>query len=327
MSKNIGELSEYYTLLKITKDKRINILSNNGHSVDCSIENMFFGNSEKSFSWLTEEELDQSIIDFQLAIESLRKKEPLVLTDLAKKIIDECPKTGKKADLSLKLNYKNIHDEVKQGFSVKSFLGANPTLLNASSHTRLKYKIKNIEFDKIKNIKEPKELIQFILNNDGEILFESFDSSVFCENLEFIDSNLPLYIAKLLIENYRNVKSVQNLSAISSEVFKDTKLRQVNRKVSELLYQCMAGMSPSKKIEESGNLEGGLIILDNNYAVHSFSSYSEQSVVKLKRKLLEHSYFESASTSRHDYGYAFTEGESIYMKLVLQVRLMKFTNK
>lgn len=124
----------------------------------------------------------------------------------------------------------------------------------------------------------------------------------------------------MLIQNYCS-KSSLALNKLSLQVFSDKKLQQVNRKLSELLYQCMAGMSPSKNIEEEDNMEGGLIIVKKDFSIHSFSSYSGQSVVKLKRKLLEHSFFESPSTSRWKYGFAYEQDGKVFFDLVAQIRL------
>jgi hypothetical protein len=47
---NKGELGEYYALLSITKEKRIQLLSSKGNTVDCPVNAIFFGDEEKTFS-------------------------------------------------------------------------------------------------------------------------------------------------------------------------------------------------------------------------------------------------------------------------------------
>lgn len=88
----------------------------------------------------------------------------------------------------------------KKGFSIKSEIGSPATIFNASHSTNLTYKIigngKPPTFEKVSAVKTNVENLR---NLGFKLKFEKFDNPTFEKSLKNIDSNLPQYLAEVLL--------------------------------------------------------------------------------------------------------------------------------
>lgn len=95
------------------------------------------------------------------------------------------------------------------GFSIKSQLGGNSTLLNASKATNFNFKIEGGAFSDTDiariNTLNPKrnkviERVNAIKEKGGVLMFDKVDNPTFRNNLIMLDGDLPVIISSLLLE-------------------------------------------------------------------------------------------------------------------------------
>ena len=97
----------------------------------------------------------------------------------------------------------------EMGFSIKSQLGGDSTLLNASKATNFNFKIEaqffRIEILPIFNSISPLrdkviKRVDAIKKKGGILVFDKVENSTFRNNLVMLDGDLPAIIAHLLLE-------------------------------------------------------------------------------------------------------------------------------
>ena len=95
------------------------------------------------------------------------------------------------------------------GFSIKSQLGGDSTLLNASKATNFNFKIhdvilsdEDIAYVNSLNPKRNKVInrVNAIKQKGGKLVFDKVDNPTFRNNLVMLDGDLPSIIANLLLE-------------------------------------------------------------------------------------------------------------------------------
>lgn len=319
--KNKGDISEYYVLLKLLNERKLNAVSGAGKSVEIDIKEILWGANEQKTRVSLEQFNIQKLIQ-ECETSFAGKQIPLSRVPEMKKLMERFPRSSAKPDLYLKLNYDTIHDEPYQGFSIKSFVGARPTLLNVSGQTRFKFKV-NKKIKLSRQLSTHEIVKKYVRGNN--LKFVGVVSDTFKYNLEWIDSKMPELLSELILDGYRvGFKSFDELLNMR---FSGDKLELVKNKVGELLYQAMAGMRPGKKILEKNNLDGGLIILNRDRSVELVSTFGVLSVAQLKQKLLSATRIEEPDLDKHSIGSIYKKGDAYYIDLGLQIRFqsnMKF---
>ena len=235
-------------------------------------------------------------------------------------------KTENKADIVIQIHDASTGHNNICGFSIKSDLGAPPTLFNASKHTNFVYEViglSNQDADTINNIAAKNKIIARMLEigkRGGVLCYKSMDSKVFYDNIMFIDSMMDRIIGDLLMRHY-----VNNISDVTDAV---TLLENDNplgfnrkgvyrHKVKKFLCASALGMVPSKKWDGRDEANGGYIIVRKDGDVVAYHLYNRDS---FETYLLNNTKFEHASTSRNEYAKIFKEDNKMYIKLNLQIR-------
>lgn len=109
-----------------------------------------------------------------------------------------------KSDIFISLYDERLSHTVNLGFSIKSQLGSDSTLLNAGKSTNFIYEVSNVD-DTILKINEIdtrskiKDRISKLLELNAGLKFYSMENKVFMNNLTLIDSRLPEIISELLL--------------------------------------------------------------------------------------------------------------------------------
>lgn len=242
-------------------------------------------------------------------------------------------KSSSKTDIEIEIYDTITHTTPLLGFSIKSYLGNAPTLLNASKSTNIIYRVAGGELPKevigkineISGKRKIRERINSILMHNRKIKFAGFDNPIFENNLKVIDSNLPEIMSELLLLFYTtNEKDISKLVAML------TKNNPLNfdlsyghnfyeYKVKRLLTEIALGMMPATlwcgNIDATGGYlvvkESGDIIVYHIYHRNVFEDY-----------LFFNTRLETPSTSRHGYGSILEEGGNVYFKLNLQIRFI-----
>ena len=356
---NKGEWSEIYTLLKIIADK--NLFA--GDSDLNKIENLIFPiikvlRDESNGTYQYSFDSDLVVItgneeeEFRISINEFREKAAFLLSKLKEStsstfsipeienFINSFSCVSLKAISSVKSDIRIVmHDQrtgttPELGFSIKSQLGGASTLLNAGKTTNFIYKIKSpklsesriLEINSINSRSKIKDRLERINESSNGLEFIGTESSVFENNLTLIDSLLPSLISQIVYQFYSssNSKTVDLLDSI-------TALNPLNfnvesnhpfyaYKIKRFLTDIALGMMPSKVWTGELDATGGYLIVKENgeilcYHIYNRNEFEDYLVVNTK--------LETASSTRHDFGTIYTEGDALLFKLNLQIRFLK----
>ncbi|MCG3770336.1 MAG: hypothetical protein JW384_01484 [Nitrosomonadaceae bacterium] len=211
------------------------------------------------------------------------------------------------------------------GLSVKSLLGAKPTLLNASSATNFTFKlVGNLEqLDKSVFSQNTGMKKLFTIFNESGVALQlvRMDNEVFYRNLTHFSDRLPETVGTLLvIAASHSAKSMLNVweeaSAQSNSLAADDK-----QSLFEFLGAVGLGLRPA--VEWVGREEvgfGGFVVVNRDGTVH-ISDESRPSA--LGEFLFRNLKFEWGSRDRHKFGIPFLAGDQILIRLNLQLRFMR----
>lgn len=206
-------------------------------------------------------------------------------------------------------------------FSIKSFLGDNPTLINASKQTNFEFKVTKEIDDNFLDAKVSEKIKTLGLNG---LKFSKIDSQNYNDNIQMIDTQLPEMLGYALIEFYGNVGGSYN--KICDKIISQNPLNLSNPEIYRhkfidfLFYSCV-GMFPSKPWNGRSDIDGGTIIVKKTGDIVCFYIVRKQCLQNFREYLYQNAYFETASTKRHKFGNFYEKDNKKYIKLNLQVRL------
>ncbi len=234
-----------------------------------------------------------------------------------------------KRDISLKILDPNTGITPKLGFSVKSELGAAPTLLNASGATNAIYKLNGFDDAKmnmVNTIETPTKNIdraKAILENATSIQFVKYQSNTFYENLLLVDCGLPQIVSDALKLHYfygcnTTLEMLEKIKDLPS--YKSFREDLCTIKYKRFLRACALGMIPSEPWNDVDEASGGYVIVLPNGELIAFYVYNRS---LFDQYLAENTKFERASTTRHKYMSVYKEGTDYLVKLNLQIRFIK----
>ncbi|MDX9869474.1 MAG: HpaII family restriction endonuclease, partial [Candidatus Cloacimonadales bacterium] len=237
-----------------------------------------------------------------------------------------------KSDISLEIrDLKAIKDRLLS-WSIKSFLGGKPTILNASDSTTFIYKINNIKeedlakinsFNKLKSRDWLKERINYI-KSEHQISFVKINSSVFENNLKFIDTSLDRIISDMLLEFY----STKKLVAISDLIDKisennilaiETNAKELYKaKLLSFIKASAFGMMPNVEWTGQYDIDGGLILALSDGLLKMYHLLYEKE--EIDNIFYENTKFETPSSTRYKMGEIYKENGDFFFNLNLQIR-------
>jgi type II restriction enzyme len=205
----------------------------------------------------------------------------------------------------------------KYGFSIKSNLGSATSLLNASQQTNFSYSLNSSI--SLPN-PTPKKLGKAV--KSLQMSFGGADSQIYKSNLSQIDLDLEEIIMYSLLEYYgsnRKNKVIEILNLVKS--FNPLSYPNLNKydDIFALFLEATAfGMVPNSTWSNSYGADGGMLVVTKSGVVVCFFLPDVNSNKACKNYLLENSYFDTASTSRHGFGSLIGGTE---FKLNLLIRL------
>ena len=223
------------------------------------------------------------------------------------------------ADLHLVLEDLETKTETpKKGFSIKSEIGSPATIFNASHSTGLTYKIigKGVPktFEKVSAVKtNVKELVR----NGFSLEFEGFDSQTFEKSLKNIDSNLPTYLATLLLAyTYSRTTQIDKICAIAfPESEQDSGIAV--QKIKKFLSASSMGLKAATEWTSYPEDFGGMLLVKRDGDVLFYYLYNMR---KFEEYLFKNLRFETPSASKHGFGQVYKDGDEYFFKLNLQIR-------
>ncbi|PZU95411.1 MAG: HpaII family restriction endonuclease [Pseudanabaena sp.] len=234
-----------------------------------------------------------------------------------------------KSDILLDISNQFINKK-NEGFGIKSYLGAKPTLLNASGNTNFVFQIENLhvsDMDKINAIDTATKLrdrIRAIEESGGRFKYIGAEKDTMTHNLKMVDSFMPEIVAYVLLSFYRN--RISHISKIVDFIDEQQLLNeQINYgdksvlkyKIKKLLVDVLLGFFAGSKWDGSYEANGNIVIKSNGDCL----AFHIIDIETLKKYLYENIKLDTPSTTRHRYGKLYMEKDNkLYFKLNLQMR-------
>lgn len=253
---------------------------------------------------------------------------------IQKKITQVKQKSTKKGDVEIRI-YDPIHGiSSDQEFSIKSFLGSNPTLFNANKTTNIVYKITDRnnsplsqqEITRINSINSGKKYIRRIaeiINSGYKIEFDSFEDKTFKLNLQIIDSHLPQIVSEIVLAKYRDkiakIDDVINFLNNSNPMNYDLSEghRFYEYRIVNFLVEAALGMTSKTVWSGQYQVIGGIIIVKPNAETLCYHLIDFN---KFKAYLKNTSKLDNPSGSKMGYGSLYKEKNRSYIKLNFQIK-------
>ena len=222
----------------------------------------------------------------------------------------------------------------EMGFSIKSQLGGDSTLLNASKATNFNFKVTgaNLSDDEITAINSinPKrnkviERVNAIKKKGALLVFDKVDNSTFRNNLVMLDGDLPAIIANLLLEQLNT--GVSTLKELAEKITETNPLKyDVEQaspfyayKIKHLLTSAALGMMPATAWSGKFDANGGYLVVKKDGEILCYHFYDRN---RFEDYLFSNAYLERSSTTRHEYATIVKEIDgTLSFKLNFQVRL------
>ena len=243
-------------------------------------------------------------------------------------------KSSDKTDIRIILHDYRTKINSEMGFSIKSQLGGNSTLLNASKATNFNFKIEGGSFSdediyNINSLNSSKnkviERVNAIKKKGGKLVFDKVDNPTFRNNLTMLYGDLPTLIAQLLLEQLES-----NISYLKDLTIKLTEKNPLNYettqaspyyayKIKHLLISTALGMMPATAWNGKLDANGGYLVVKRDGEILCYHFYDRN---RFEEYLFSNAYLERSSTSRHEYASIIKENDnSLSFKLNFQIRL------
>lgn len=240
-------------------------------------------------------------------------------------------KSTSKTDIRIVIHDQRINQTVELGFSIKSQLGNDATLLNAGKNTNLIYQVlgfeptaKEIKFiNEINTKSKIKDRVKAIKNAGGKLKFSSFQKPLFKNNLVLIDSLLPNLIAEItkafFTTSLSSIKDLTETINKANPLNYDTQFAHTfyDYKIKRFLTDVALGMTPSKVWTGVYDATGGYLVVKENGDVLCYHIYNRN---QFEDYLFANTKLETASSAKHEFGKIYEEGGQFYFKLNLQIR-------
>ncbi len=239
-------------------------------------------------------------------------------------------RSKEKKDITLTLRdiRSGASRSVTCGFSIKSYLGGPPTLFNASGdNTNLLYRVEGLAaadeaLGRLNGAGKIGRRISNIREKGGRLVFEKMCGEVFEANLKYVDTCMPRIPGPPRPPSYprRGRASVQRAAELlaAQDPLKLGKGSAVyGYKIRKMLEAVSLGMTPSTPWKGTENANGGFIIVKKNGEIVSYHLYDRPAFLDY---IFHSTYFDHPWQDRHQYGSFRREGETLRVKLALQIR-------
>lgn len=218
------------------------------------------------------------------------------------------------------------------GFSIKSQLGSASTLLNAGIPTNITYRLTGYELsdeeiEEINAVKSHVDRMSAIIEKGCHLKYHDIEHSVFKNNLQFLDSIMPEFIARCLLVDGTSDKTsikdcVEEVAATNPFEFGGSDITAFYaHKMKVLLLDSALGMTPAKEWTGKYDANGGYLVVRKDGEIVCYHFYNRNDV---EDYLYNNTRFERASREKYGFG-ALYRGldDHVYFKLNLQIRFKK----
>lgn len=231
-----------------------------------------------------------------------------------------------KGDLTFKTHDIYTNTQPTLNFSIKSYVGSKPSLLNSSTATQFNFRLSNnisdVDMIRINNIDTRAKIVDRIneIKWMGVTLdYVSVSSKIFEKNLQMIDYRMPELLGRLYLESYyvRGKKIPEVLSSfLNSNPSEDGEL--IEYKLRQLLIACALGLVPNTPWSGIDEATGGYLVVKDDGDILCYHIYDRN---KLSNYLYNHTSFDTPSTGRHTVGKIYRdESGNQWLSLNIQIR-------
>lgn len=229
-----------------------------------------------------------------------------------------------KEDLEAVVFDKRLGQNKNLKYSIKSSLGSPATILNSSLQTNFRYFVDGLNdehINVINSIETRTKLVdrmRKIFELGGKISFDKVINENFNYNLKMIDSNMPAYLGKVLLDSYSSGSKDLKELFLNSNQFEDE--NYALKKLGDFLEGISFGFFPSLKWDGVKNVNGGLVLVKQNGNVVVLDLiYFRNEVLKY---LINETKLDSPSSTRYNMLHLQRDPDTnrIYFTLNLQIR-------
>ncbi|MBP5370766.1 MAG: HpaII family restriction endonuclease [Bacteroidales bacterium] len=352
---NKGEWSEIYTLFKLLGEKQVYAGDGNLHK----IESLFYpilkvlrSEQNKNYEYCVNDKIvivtengteivrktiGEFLVQAQNLLTKIRQSNGAFAISETEQFMNSIgckqikAKSVEKADIRIVIHDLRTGMTPKLGFSIKSQLGNNSTLLNAGRTTNFRYKInggtltqKEVnEINSIDSRRKIRDRVQALKEKGATLKYDGMDDSIFCNNLILIDSRLPEIIAEILYECYSTgntdlkvlTQSVSKRNPLCYDISNNNPFYEY--KIKQLLVAVALGMTPHNPWNGIYEANGGYLVVKEDGDVLCYHFYDRN---LFEEYLFCNTMLESASTTRHNYAQIYSYNDMNFFKLNLQIR-------
>lgn len=235
--------------------------------------------------------------------------------------------SASKADIEALVKTTDSPTLHRTGFSIKSYIGNPPTLVNSSFHTNFIYEVTGFtgdidEVNKIATRSKVRDRIASIRDSGGKLVFIGMQSDIYKNNLRMQDSNYPAVMARMLQYFYEGngyeLDVLGKIVATDDDI--DMSAEEICYKTKSFLRSSALGMVPASVWDTRLTTQGGFIVLLESGELVCYSLYYDDD---FRDYLYASTRFDTPSTTKYDYGYLYEENGRLFIKLNLQVRFKK----
>lgn len=210
------------------------------------------------------------------------------------------------------------------GYSIKSMIGGDSTLLNASKVTNFVFRVcsSGINAEQINQIKT-KSKIRDRIRLCGKLEFVRVQNEIFQHNLLATDSKFPEMMAELLYAYYcgKGDSVAELIDVLDSEGIIKEKIGLSKElfviKVKKFLLDVALGMTPNTKWDGKLTTYGGYIVVKSDGQVVCYHLYNRN---QFEDYLFRATRLDTPSSTRHGFGLVYREGSEAMINLNLQIR-------
>ncbi len=221
--------------------------------------------------------------------------------------LDKVTGNTEKTDLTITIYDSRVNQEISQGFSIKSFMGANPTLFNASGVTNIEYTVeRNLTESQTNELNKlgPRKIVTTLIGNGYKLVPYKIDIR-FVENLKMIDSEMDSLVAQIVLASFRGKgRSMQDIVNILVENnplnYSSTNSKsRYTHKLKDLLEAVALGMRPAKPWAGRAEAKGGNLIVTSAGELLCHHALDKDS---LRDYLFDNTAIDTPSRKTHKFG-------------------------
>lgn len=242
-------------------------------------------------------------------------------------------KPSTESEITIVIHDPKINQAAELGFSIKSQIGSDSTLLNAGKTTNFIFQIEGfdgtaLDIDRINAIdsrSKIKDRLEAIKKLGGSLKFHSLEQDIFKNNLTLIDSLLPNLLAELLKQFYTSTQS--SMRALTDHLNEENPLGYDTQfshsfyayKLKRFLTDVALGMMPSKVWTGELDATGGYLVVKKDGEILCYHVYNRND---FETYLFNNTKLETASSTRHGFGMIYSKNQTLFFNLNLQIRFL-----